>query len=223
MTRGSILFRVLKAVFMPRCPSCFVIMTDVMEGNFHVKTCSSCFGEWVSRPALMHLVRTPPPIAAEPADAPSGQSPASTDATSPPVGAPPDLRSLAALAVESDTKKPMQCPDCHVQMTIDRLNPLIPVPIQICKKCSGAWLDVGKRPLLQRLYYELTNSQDPKIIALRDKLGIANMNMQADLDAMRSTQTHLQNVFSPGGIGSMGGYGGSIFSGLPGLMDYLGY
>ncbi len=207
---------------MPRCPSCFVIMTDVMEGNFHVKTCSSCFGEWVSRPALMHLVRTPPPIATEPAASSDG-SPGSTAAPPPTDGAPPDLRSLAALAVESDTKKPMQCPDCHIQMTIDRLNPLIPVPIQICKKCSGAWLDVGKRPLLQRLYYELTNSQDPKIIALRDKLGIANMNMQTDLDAMRSTQTNLQNIYNPGGLSSTGAYGGSIFSGLPGLMEFLGY
>ena len=207
---------------MPRCPSCFVIMTDVMEGNFHVKTCSSCFGEWVSRPALMHLVRTPPPIAAEPAaatDAPSGESPGAT----PTEVAPPDLRALAALAVESDTKKPMQCPDCHVQMNIDRLNPLIPVPIQICKKCSGAWLDVGKRPLLQRLYYELTNSQDPKIIALRDKLGIANMNMQTDLDTMRAAQANLQDIYNRGGLSLTGGYGGSIFSGLPGLMDFLGY
>ncbi len=199
---------------MPRCPSCFVIMTDVMEGNFHVKTCSSCFGEWVSRPALMHLVRTPPPIAAAPAEDVELAGASSE---------PPDIRSLAALAMESDTKKAMQCPDCHLQMNIDRLNPLIPVPIQMCKKCNGIWLDVGKRPLLQRLYYELTTTTDPKIVALRDKLGIANMTMQSDIDAMQSTQAHLQSVFNPGGISSSGGYGGSIFGGLSGLLITLGY
>ena len=199
---------------MPRCPSCFVMMTDVMEGNFHVKTCSSCFGEWASRPALMHLVRTPPPIAAAPTD---GVQLAGTNAE------PPDIRSLAALAVESDTKKAMQCPDCHLQMNIDRLNPLIPVPIQICKKCNGIWLDVGKRPLLQRLYYELTTTNDPKIAALRDKLGIATMSMQSDMDALQTTQANLQSVFNPGGVPSTGGYGGSIFIGLPGLLTTLGF
>ena len=175
---------------MPRCPSCFVIMTDVMEGNFHVKTCSSCFGEWVSRPALMHLVRTPPPIESTPAIDTTNLEETSTASVVP--NAPPDLQDLAALAVESDTKKAMNCPDCHIQMTVDRLNPLVPVPIQICRKCNGAWLDVGKRPLLQRLYYELTNSQDPEVIALRDKFGIANMNMQVELVAGRKV-----NYFKP--------------------------
>ena len=108
-------------------------------------------------------------------------------------------------------------------MTVDRLNPLVPVPIQICRKCNGAWLDVGKRPLLQRLYYELTNSQDPEVIALRDKFGIANMNMQVELVATRDVQACLRRIHNPNELGTDGVNGGSIFSGLPGLMNFLGY
>ena len=52
----------------------------------------------------------------------------------------------------------------------DWLHPMIPIDLDRCKRCDGVWLDVGKKPLLIRLWAELQTSTDPKVISIRDKV-----------------------------------------------------
>ena len=109
---------------MPRCPGCFVMLTMSSYGGVNVKTCNSCFGTWISRVSLMHIVR-----GVEPPD---------------PGPDTPSLKDLAALVIEGHNKRPFSCPECRQQMTMDRLHPMIPIDMQFCGKCSYVWLDVGK-------------------------------------------------------------------------------
>ena len=162
---------------MPRCPACFVPMSDVVKGGVHVKTCSHCFGEWMSRTSLMHLVRSP----AELEDTASGAAAAG-------------LKELAALVHESDTTQPLTCTECHIPLTIDRPHPLIPVNLQFCRKCSGAWLDVGKLPLVRKLYQALLQTTDSRLTALRARLARVELGVGREKERLESLPTMRQII-----------------------------
>ncbi|MDA8375507.1 MAG: zf-TFIIB domain-containing protein [Planctomycetia bacterium] len=143
---------------MPRCPGCFVPLTISNYGGVTVKTCNSCFGTWISRVSLMHLVR-----AADPPDAGPNA---------------PSLQDLAALVIEGHNKRPFPCPECRRSMTMDRLHPMLPIEMQFCHKCSYVWLDVGKLAMSQRLYHALISSTNPKIIEIRERYALASLGME---------------------------------------------
>ncbi len=158
-------------VIMPRCPSCFALMTYVKEGPIVVrKTCPSCFGVWIERIRLLRMARTQPGAVMPTSSANSAAS-ADPSQTA-------DLRDLVEVVVESDTKKPLDCPDCHATMEIQRLHPMIPVNLQNCRSCASDWLDVGKLELISRLYWELLHSSDPKIVELREKYALASLGLE---------------------------------------------
>ena len=158
---------------MPRCPSCFALMTYEKQGATVVrKTCPSCFGVWIERIQLLRIARNHP--GAVTTEAP-GQTNSAGSANA---GQTTDLRDLVEIVVESDTKKPLDCPDCHATMEIQRLHPMIPVNIQSCRSCASDWLDVGKLELIGRLYWELLNSSDPKIVEMREKYALASLGLE---------------------------------------------
>ncbi|MEI8195447.1 MAG: zf-TFIIB domain-containing protein [Phycisphaerae bacterium] len=164
---------------MPRCPSCFILMTRVEENNIRICTCNNCFGNWMPYPTLLRLVRgntklqnpAPPATPAVLPDSHPEITPVvSPDPAASSTPAEPSLEDLAAIVVASNTSKSLSCPECQVPMRKDRLHPMIPISIDRCKQCDGVWLDVGKKPLLIRLWAELQASTDLKVIALRDKV-----------------------------------------------------
>jgi len=164
---------------MPRCPSCQIIMTDVIQNDMHAKTCSVCFGIWISREGLLRLVRKPQV---------DDQNPQSSQAS---------LQDLAAVATESDTPKPMVCPECSQKMRIDRIHPIIPVNLQFCDKCHDVWVDVGKLPLIQRLYTEFQNSTDPKIVEIREKYAMAQLGMEITRERQADALAMARSLNSP--------------------------
>ncbi len=185
---------------MPRCPGCFVMLTTTNYGGVNVKTCNSCFGTWISRVSLMHIVR-----AVEPPDAGPDT---------------PSLKDLAALVIEGQNKRPFPCPECRQQMTLDRLHLMIPIDMQFCGKCNYVWLDVGKLAMTQRLYYELTHSVDPKVIEMRDRYALASLGMD-----MHKQRVPSQTNATPSGMGRGMGFAGVLGTGggfdLNGLVDML--
>ena len=187
---------------MPRCPGCFVMLTMTNYGGVNVKTCNSCFGTWISRVSLMHIVR-----AVEPPDAGPDT---------------PSLKDLAALVTEGHNKRRFPCPECRQQMTIDRLHPMIPVDMQFCGKCAYVWLDVGKLAMTQRLYHALTNSTDPKIIEIRERYALASLGMEVQKERMPAiggaTAGALGQAMrypTPYGVG-----GGFDLNTLVGMLDF---
>lgn len=159
-------------------------MTDVMKSDVHVKTCSDCFGVWISRQGLLHLVRMP-------SDDDQAQQ--------------ASLQDLASVATESDTLRAMACPECNAKMRIDRLHPIIPVSLQFCDKCQYVWMDVGKLPLIQRLYTEFQKSTDPKIVEIREKYAMAQLGLEVSRERQNDVLQRARNLNSPvtgfGGIG----------------------
>ena len=200
---------------MPRCPSCFSLLTYVKEGPIVVrKTCPSCFGVWIERIRLLGLARAKPM---------AGTASSAGDA-SPAASANPshttNLRDLVAVVVESDTKKELDCPECHATMEIQRLHPMIPVNLQNCRRCASDWLDVGKLELICRLYWELLNSSDPKIVALREKYALASLGLE---ELRERDEDSIRNLGRVGRMldASMGlSPGGGVFS-LDGIVAAL--
>ena len=186
---------------MPRCPGCFVILAISTYGGVKVRTCNSCFGTWISRVSLMHIVRAVEPPEAGP-DTPS-------------------LKDLAALVIEGHNKRPFPCPECRQQMIMDRLHPMIPVDMQFCGKCSYVWLDVGKLAMTQRLYHELTNSTDPKIIEIRDRYALASLGMENQKERIQAlgSSTAVAMGQSMGFSSPFGVGGGFDLNMLVGMLD----
>ena len=169
---------------MPRCPGCFVLLTNTSYGGVTVKTCSSCFGTWISRVSLVHIVRT-----VEPPDS----------------GAPqPSMKDLAALVTEGDNKRAYPCPECRAVMSMDRLHPMILIDMQFCLKCGYGWLDVGKLALAQRLYHALASSTDPKIIEIRERYALALLGMEEQKERLQSIADAAARLRSPYGTGKLG-------------------
>lgn len=149
---------------MPRCPGCFVPMTRVEEQNLRYLTCPECFGTWINRSTLLRAVR---------GSVEAGMPGVEGAGTAEPGEA--SLMELAATVRESNTKGRLKCPDCQVEMRKDRYHQMIPVEIDRCSKCNGIWLDVGEKALIVRLWKELQTSDDPQVVALRDKVaGVAS-------------------------------------------------
>lgn len=142
---------------MPRCPGCFTLMTREKVGTVNVHACPGCFGKWMQDVSLQRLVQQPQ----------EGNDAAVS------------LQDIAAVVAESNTTKKLHCPTCPNDLEKDRFHPLIPVEIDRCPKCKGIYLDVGELPLLQHLWTELQNSDDPQIVRLRDK--IAGINLDREL------------------------------------------
>ncbi len=187
---------------MPRCPSCFTLMSRVQEPQFHYCTCSNCFGNWSPKPNLLHWVM---------ADAPA------TEATPDE----PNLKELAELVAESDVKRPFPCPECHQTMRISRLHLMIPVHVQECVKCSYVWTDVGKKALIKKLFHAMKTSTDPRIVALRERCARVEAT-SAVIDAKASAPTPQGGLMSPvNNWISGGGYSGT--SPLGALLDMLIY
>ncbi len=187
---------------MPRCPCCNKLMTRVIQENVRMSTCPECFGTWIDRVALMHLTRTPVPLAAD----------GSSD---------PSLQELAAIVVESNTTERLHCPVCPVDLVKERYHPLIPVDINRCPRCAGVWLDVGELPLLRRLFTELLTSMDPEVVALRDKVGTTGLATEQMRERTRELQD-MEPGGSPPGPGGETGLGGSTASDVVEItMDFL--
>ena len=154
---------------MPRCPSCFVLMTRCEEslpdnGIMRSVVCPSCYGTWLPHSALARRASM---------DVKGGNGPANNAGPNAAT-----MQDLAAVVSASDTKEPLRCPACEKVMQKTRFHPLIPVTIDRCKVCGGTWLDAGEMPMIRRLYVELINSQDPKIVAMRDKLAESQSQRQ---------------------------------------------
>ncbi len=187
---------------MPRCPGCFVMLTMSNYGGVNVKTCNSCFGTWISRVSLMHIVR-----AVEPPDA----GPET-----------PSLKDLAALVIEGHNKRPFPCPECRQQMTLDRLHPMIPIDLQFCGKCCYVWLDVGKLAMTQRLYHELTNSTDPKIVEIRERYALASLGMEIQKERIQAVgNSTIAGMGRAAGFPMSYGTGGGFdLNTLVGILDF---
>ena len=140
-----------------RCPKCFEILVRIDQGGVPLRQCGGCFGAWLGEVPFKRLTR--PQV--DPADA-SAEAPQAS------------LVDLAALVGESNSRKDVRCPECGVVMRKGRVHPMIPVEIDQCPKCRGVWLDAGELALIQRLYYEMRTSDDPKIVALREKVAMVN-------------------------------------------------
>lgn len=187
---------------MPRCPSCFTLMSRVQEPQIHYCTCSNCFGNWSPKPSLMHWVM---------ADPVPGESSADE----------PNLKELAEVAAAADTKRPLPCPECHQPMRIGRLHLIIPVHVQECVKCAYVWTDVGKRALIKKLFHAMKTSTDPRIVALREKCARIEAT-SAVIDASASQPMPQNGLMSPlNNWISGGGYSGN--SPLSSLLDILLY
>ena len=199
---------------MPRCPSCGILMTMVEEDGITRKTCSSCFGDWMRRITMLHVIRgplsadaLPQPAAGGAADA-AGEANASTAGIAAGIPAVPpaparqgptaSLVDLAVLVKESNTGRPLRCPECQQLMRIGRVHMMIPVNVQFCDPCQGVWLDVGKLPLLHRLYYELLHSTDPKIIELRERLALADLKLEMTNEKLDEVKNRFANSFGLG-------------------------
>jgi uncharacterized protein len=133
---------------MPRCPSCYVPLTRVVEEGVKQHTCPNCFGHWMNNLALTRLIR----LGVN--DAESGTS----------------LVDLAETVAASDNRKPVRCAECVKEMLKDKFHPMIPVRLDKCKKCHTIWLDAGEYALLRALYRELMTSDDPEIVGRREKV-----------------------------------------------------
>lgn len=144
---------------MPRCPSCNVPMTRVEGDTLRACTCSNCFGTWVNTTALKRHVNLES----------RNLAPASEGDAS--------LPDLAAVVSESNTKKELRCPECAKPMAKTRFHHMIPISIDVCRRCSKMWLDAGELNLLRQLYREMANSQDPRIIQLREKIASVNLDL----------------------------------------------
>jgi Zn-finger nucleic acid-binding protein len=176
------------------------MLTMTNYGGVNVKTCNSCFGTWLSRVSLMHIVRAVEP----PEDGPDT----------------PSLKDLAALVVEGHNKRPFPCPECRRQMTLDRLHLMIPIDMQFCGKCNYVWLDVGKLAMTQRLYHALINSHDPKIIEIRERYALASLGMDMHKQRVQAqANAPLPGMGRGGGFASVLGTGGGFD--LNGLVDML--
>jgi Zn-finger nucleic acid-binding protein len=139
-------------------------MTRIENEGLHYCSCSSCFGVWIDEIALKRQ------LALDRRDQP--QSPASPDQPE------ASLADLAAVVAESDSRQPLRCPACSKPMVKDRYHPMIPVNIDRCRLCHSIWLDAGEFNLLRRLYRELAASDDPKIVALREKIASVDAQWQ---------------------------------------------
>lgn len=187
---------------MPRCPSCFTLMSRVQEPQYHYCTCSNCFGNWSPKPNLLHWVMADPTPSETSADEPS-------------------LKDLAALVAESDSKKPFQCPECRQTLRIGRLHLMIPINVQECIKCGCVWTDVGKRPLIKKLFHAMKTSTDPRIVSLRERCARVEAT-SAVIDAQAAKPMPQTGMINPGSNWiSGGGYSGG--SPLNTLLDILIY
>jgi Zn-finger nucleic acid-binding protein len=150
-------------------------MTRLEDSGLHLLECSNCFGNWMPYVTLLRFMRGGVPTAngaAAPGDLDSGPPAPGNPGT--PAAAEPTLEDLAAVVVESNTTKTLQCPECHVDLHKDRVHPMIPVQVDRCPHCDYVWLDVGKRPLMRRLWTELQSSTDERIVQLREKVAQAS-------------------------------------------------
>jgi len=157
------------------------------ENNLRMMDCSSCYGTWIGHFALMRLVNLDVAALRE------GQTPEGQPDSS--------LEDLAAVVMESNSKGELRCPECEKVMSKDRFHPMIPVDVDCCRKCNGLWLDTGEKNLLRRLYQELMMSDDPKIVAMREKA--AAMYASWGGRSMPAEVVHQS--------------GGSIFNGIDGI------
>ena len=222
---------------MPRCPSCGILMTLVEEDGITRKTCSSCFGDWMRRITMLHVVRgplpadaLPQPAAAVPADT-GGAANTSTPGSAAGVPAVPSapaaqrpvasLVDLAVLVKESNIGRPLRCPECQQLMRIGRVHMMIPVDVQFCDPCQGVWLDVGKLPLLHRLYYELLHSTDPKIIELRERLALADLKLEITGEKLDEAKNRFANSLGLG-VGPGGNIAAlNVSSSLDEVLSFL--
>jgi Zn-finger nucleic acid-binding protein len=151
---------------MPRCPSCFTPLTRVEENAIQSFTCSNCFGTWIGNLSLMRRTRAEAAAEAAPTSSPDGPPPI-------PTAPPATLEDLIETVQASDTKKVLRCAQCEKEMAKERFHPMIPVNVDHCQKCDWFWLDAGELALLERLYAELMNSNDPEIVRRREKVAAA--------------------------------------------------
>ena len=186
-----------------RCPKCLEMLTIVDRNGIRARECPSCFGSFLAEIALKRMTRLQVTQQA-PASQNDPASPAITDASN----SGPSIAELAELVAESNSKERLRCPECTVEMTKNRVHPLIPVEIDTCPKCKSSWPDAGELALIQKLYFALQNSDDPKIVRLREKiaginLDMANQRMQLADDVERAQRMAQNSVrFDPTDVAS---------------------
>jgi len=106
------------------------------------------------------------------------------------------LEDLIEIVAESDSKKPLRCPECEKSMRKDRYQQMIPVIVDRCKQCDRVWLDTGELHLLRRLYLELATSSDPQIVSMREKVAMVNMERHVQPTLAESVATDIADVAS---------------------------
>jgi Zn-finger nucleic acid-binding protein len=113
------------------------------------------------------------------------------------------LEDLVAVVAESNTKKELRCPDCAKPMKKDRFHPMIPITVDLCKKCERMWLDAGEMNLLKQLYREMARSTDPNVVRVREKVAMVNSDM-ATSQMARDEAREEANLMADG-MGILGG------------------
>jgi Zn-finger nucleic acid-binding protein len=169
-----------------KCRKCNEVMVLIQADGVRYRECPGCFGRLIGNLDLKKVLR---------ATTTAGESEAQqSDA----------IVDLAALVTESDTKQEIRCPRCLEPMGKGRLHQLVPVVVDTCKKCQMTWLDAGELKLIQRLFIEMQNSDDPKVMAMREKLA------QIGMDIKSRDGSAIDFIFKSSGSYSTGGYGGMI-------------
>jgi Zn-finger nucleic acid-binding protein len=83
------------------------------------------------------------------------------------------LEDLATMVVKADAKEKLRCPSCPQEMVRQKYQSAVPVTVDQCPRCQFIWLDAGELALLRRLYAEMLTSTDPRLMAIRDRLAVA--------------------------------------------------
>lgn len=170
-----------------RCPKCCQVLTLVESDGVRYRQCTGCFGCCVGEVGLKRLTRLEALKTknAQPAPMSSPQAALSTQTGE------ASLADLAVLVSESNTRKDLRCPSCEAVMRKSKVHPMVPVQIDMCPKCKSAWLDAGEMKLIQKLYSELQNSDDPQIVALREKIGRVGLQWE---ERRRETNESRQQI-----------------------------
>lgn len=153
-----------------KCLKCKEELILVNTDRVRYRECPGCFGRLVDDLALKKLVR-----AALTGKQVDGEALAIQD---------DDIVELAALVTESDSRGEVRCPRCMAPMSKERVHQLVPVNVDRCAKCQMTWLDAGELKMLQRLYYEMQTSDDPKVVRIREKIGMINLDRVNDKNGM---------------------------------------
>lgn len=149
-------------------------------------TCPSCFGRWMTNIALLRRLRRD---VQEARQTPPGGIMAGG-------GTGASLEDLAAVVTVANSKRAVRCPRCEKPMVKGRVHQMVPVDIDRCKPCDSVWMDTGEYALIRRLYVEMSTTEDPRLVALREKVAGVQLALENRKEALNDERRVLRATHS---------------------------